>query len=160
MFFGQYFYEYFIEGIDILDKPLEILFNYILDKQCFPKSWSKGVIIPVYKKGDNTDVNNYRGITLISCFAKLFTTVINERLKKWSVVNDIITDVQFGFKANYSTVDAIFLLNSFIEKQLRNRSKLYCCFIDLQKCFDSIYRNGLWVKLIKMGIKGRLFNVI
>ncbi|XP_060606129.1 uncharacterized protein LOC132758469, partial [Ruditapes philippinarum] len=53
-------YEYFLEGIDVLDKPLEILFNYILDKQCFPKSWSKGVIIPVFKKGDNADVNNYR----------------------------------------------------------------------------------------------------
>jgi hypothetical protein len=46
----------------------------------------KGMVIPVFKKGDNADVlNNYRCITLISCFAKLFTIIINERLKKWSI---------------------------------------------------------------------------
>ena len=47
-------YEYFIHCIDVLEKPLEIAFNYILDKQSFPKSWSKGVIISVHKKGDNS----------------------------------------------------------------------------------------------------------
>ena len=64
-------YEMFKEGIDILEKPLELLFNYILDKQTYPKSWSRGVIIPIFKKGDNSDPNNYRGITLTSCFGKL-----------------------------------------------------------------------------------------
>ena len=53
-----------------------------------------------------------------------------------------------------------FLLNSFIEKQLREKGSLYCCFIDLQKCFDSIYRDGLWVKLIKNGIDGKFFQLI
>ena len=45
-------YEYFKECIDYLDKPLVYLFNYILDNRNFPKSWYKGVIIPVHKKGD------------------------------------------------------------------------------------------------------------
>ena len=72
-------YEYFTEGIDVLDKPLVILFNYILEKQSFPKSWSKWVIIPIHKKGETSNPNNYRGITLINCFAKLFTSVINNR---------------------------------------------------------------------------------
>jgi len=70
-------YEYFKAGKDVLDTPLEILFNDILEKGSFPKSWSKGVIIPIFKKGDSFDPNNYRGITLVSCFAKLFTVVIN-----------------------------------------------------------------------------------
>jgi len=55
--------------------------HYILDKQSFPKAWATGAIIPIYKKGDKTDHNNYRGITLIRCFAKLFTAIINDRLK-------------------------------------------------------------------------------
>jgi hypothetical protein len=112
---------------------------------CFPKSWSQGVVIPVFKKGDSSEPTNYRGITLISCFAKLFTVAINERLKKWADTNDILTDARFGFKCNYmySTVDAIFLLHIFIERQLKQKKKLFCCFVDLMKCFDSIYRNAL-----------------
>ena len=153
-------YEYFIYGIDILEKPLEMLFNYILNKQIFPRSWSRGAIIPVFKKGDNTDPNNYRGITLISCFAKLFMSIINDRLKCWSVQNSILSDAQFGFKSNYSTVDAIFLLNAFIEHQIQKKEKLYCCFIDFRKCFDSIYRDRLWCKLLKQGIDGKIFKVI
>ena len=61
----------------MLEAPLEIMFNYILEKQVFPKSWSEGVMIPIYKKGDSFDPNNYRGVTLTSCFAKLFTVCIN-----------------------------------------------------------------------------------
>ena len=154
-------YEYFTEGIDVLDKSLVILFNYILEKQSFPKSWSKGVIIPIHKKGETLKPNNYRGITLISCFAKLFTSVINNRLKNWANEYDIISDAQFGFKSNFSTTEAIFILNSLIENQLNKlKGSLFCCFIDLQKCFDSIYRGGLWYKLINQGLDGKLFKVI
>ena len=92
--------------------PLEILFNYILNERTFPKQWPKGVIIPIHSKGDNQNPSKYRGITLLSCFGKLFTMVINERLKVWAMRQNIITDVQFGFKADYSTVDAIFILES------------------------------------------------
>ena len=153
-------YEYFKESIHYLDKPLLNLFNYILIKKTCPKNWSKGVIIPIYKKGDQSDPANYRGITLTSCFSKLFTSLVNERLKAWSAKYDILSDAQFGFKAKYSTVDAIFILNSFIQRQFMDKRKLYCCFIDLEKCFDSIYRNGLWLKLIKSNISGNLFSVI
>ena len=139
---------------------MEILFNHILNTQKFPVSWSTGVIIPLYKKGESSDPNNYRGITLISCFAKLFTVILNERLKKWSAQNDILTDAQFGFKPNYSTVDAIFILNSLIEKQLCNKKKLYCCFVDYLKAYDLLNRNCLWFKLIKAGIDGKLFSLI
>ena len=60
------------------------------------------------KKGNANDANNYRGITLISCLEKVFTSVINTRLLKWSDENNIITDAQFGFKPGYGTTDAIF----------------------------------------------------
>lgn len=111
------------------------------------------------KKGDKNNPANHRGITLISSFAKLFTVIINERLKKWTVEYDVISHAQFGFKSNIGMVDAIFLLYNFIQKQLKQK-KMYCCFIDLKPCFDSVYRNGLWVKLLKTGVDGNLFNVI
>ena len=88
--------------------------------------------------------------------SKLFTSLLNERLKAWSDKYEILTDAQFGFKTGYST----FILNSFIQKQFSDKKKLYCCFIDLQTCFDSIYRNGLWYKLITHNVKGKLFSII
>lgn len=152
--------EYLKESIDIILDPLEKLFNFILDKKSFPTQWTKGVIIPIHKKGDSSIPSNYRGITLVSCFGKLFTIIVNERLKKWALQNDIISDAQFGFKADYSTVDAIFILESFISKMIRDKKKLYCVFVDLKRAFDSIYRNGLWFKMINSGIDGKLFQLI
>jgi len=153
-------YEYFTETIDVIVRPLEILFNYILDKKRFPRSWSSGIIIPIHKRGDISDPNNYRGITLISCFAKLFTSILNERLKQWAETNDILTDAQFGFKPNCSTVDAIFILNALIEKQFQNKGKLYCCYIDYRKAYDVINRGQLWSKMINVGIDGKLLTLI
>ena len=94
--------EYFTETSEILLEPLKLLFNHILSKQSFPKSWSRGVVIPIYKKGDPDNPSNYQGITLISCFGKLFTTCVNQRLKKWTDEHNILTSAQFGFKSNHS----------------------------------------------------------
>ena len=152
--------EYFKESINILIGPLEIVFNYILNKNSFPKQWTKGMILPIHKKGNSNDPSNYRGITLVSCFGKLFTVIINERLKKWALENETISDAQFGFKADYSTVDAIFILQSLINNTINSKKKLYACFIDLKRAFDSVYRNGLWYKMIKNGIDGKMFNLI
>jgi hypothetical protein len=68
--------EYFIECIDILAAHLCDIFNNIFDSGYFPESWTEGIIIPVHKKGDTSNVNNYRGITLVSCLSNLFTTII------------------------------------------------------------------------------------
>ena len=152
--------EYLKESMNVILQPLQNLSNYILDKKSFPRQWAKGVIIPIYKKGDPNEPSNYRGITLVSCLGKLFTIIVNERLKKWALQNDIITDAQFGFKADYSTVDAIFILDSFINKMIKNKKKLYCAFIDLKRAFDSVYRKGLWFKLINSRINGKLFDLI
>ena len=152
--------EYFKHTSTVLLSPLEKLFNKILNSGGFPAQWSVGVIVPVHKKGEINDPNNYRGITLVSCFSKLFTSVLNQRLKQWAVDNDTITDAQFGFKANHSTVDAVFILKYLIDKHLQAKKKLYCAFIDLKKAFDSISRSSLWYKLINSGIDGKLLKLI
>ena len=118
------------------------------------------MILPIHKKGDLKEPSNYRGITLVSCFGKLFTVIINERLKKWALQNETISDAQFGFKADYSTVDAIFIIQSLINKAINKKKKLYACFIDLKRAFDSVYRNGLWYKMIKNGIDGKVLDLI
>ena len=76
----------------------------------------EGLIVPLHKKNDCNDVNNYRGIILISCFAKIFTGIINKRFADWVENNTVISDAQFGFRKGRSTIDAIFVLNAIISK--------------------------------------------
>ena len=67
-----------------LSNYLVNLFNKILDIGYFPDSWSDGYIIPIHKKGRLDDVNNFRGVTLLSTLGKLFTRILNNRLTKWA----------------------------------------------------------------------------
>ena len=143
----------------MLIEPLGFLFNNITNSGYFPLQWTEGIIIPLPKKGAHDDPKNYRGITLISCRGKLFTSVINQRLITWSTANEISTDAQFGFKAGHSIIDAIFNLQNLIKKRVKNKKRLYYAFIDLQRAFDSVYRNALWYKLIKYGVDGKLLKL-
>ena len=152
--------EYFLKAADILIEPLHILFNKVLDSKSFPAEWATGLIVPLHKKGNYDDTNNYRGITLISCFAKLFTSILSNRLKQWAKSTDTCSDAQFGFKSDHSTIDAIFILKYLIDKQMQAKKRLYCAFIDLKKAFDSVSRTSLWFKMIKSGIDGKLFDII
>ena len=152
--------EMFIHSIDILAPTLCRLFNTIFNSGIFPETWSKGCVVPVFKKGNINDPNNYRGITIISCLGKLFTSVLNSRLLAWDKEYNIITDAQFGFKPGLGTVDAIFVLQSLINRTLKNRKRLYCCFIDYKKAFDLIDRSKLWTKLVKQGISGKMLKII
>ena len=105
-------------------------------------------------------VNNYRGITLVSCLSKLFTSVLNKRIEKTCNEHNLISDAQFGFRKGRSTVDAIFILMSLVQNYLANNKRLYVIFVDMMKCFDSIYRNGLYIKLFKSGIQGKMLRII
>ncbi|VDI43776.1 Hypothetical predicted protein, partial [Mytilus galloprovincialis] len=128
------------------------LFNVILCTGWFPEVWVTSVLVPLFKKGSMNDTGNYRGISLVSHVGKLFTSVIHTRLMKWCKENSILTDAQFGFIPGYGTRDAIFALHSVIAKSLRKGKRLYCCFVDYVKAFDSVSHLILWQKMLKCGI--------
>ena len=136
------------------------LFNTILDSGIFPSQWAIGEIVPVFKKGDINDPNCYRGITLISCLAKLFTMIINKRLNLWAEVNAVLTEVQFGFRKDKSTTDCLFILHGLIEHSLGKSETLYCSFVDLTRAFDGLDRKVLWYKLHENGISCKVINLI
>ena len=152
--------EIFIECKEMLSPILCKLFNYMFDNSIYPESWTNGIIVPVPKKGNVDDVNNYRGITLTSIFSKLFSIILDTRLRKWAESNDILNDFQFGFRNGKSAIDCIFILQSIINKTIKcDKRKLYCAFIDFRKAFDLVYRNGIWVKLINCGVSSKIIKM-
>ena len=110
-----------------------------------------GVINPILKKSGNPlDPSSFRGITLLSCIGKLFTSILNKRLVAFGDSLDILNENQAGFRKGYSTVDHIFTLKCIVDLFLAKRKPLYCCFVDFFRAYDGINREALWYKLIKM----------
>jgi hypothetical protein len=105
------------------------LFNILLNSGLIPESWSQGVIFPIYKnKGDTKDPSSYRPITLVSCFSKTFTSVLNDRLCELSDEVGLISESQTGFRKRYSTLDNIFSLHVLISIYVsRKKIVLHMC---------------------------------
>ena len=137
------------------------LFNDIFETGVFPEGWCRGVIIPLYKKGVRSDPNNYRGITLLDVFGKVFCAILNKRLYVWAEDIGSISSCQSGFRKGFSTMDNIFTLYAIIQNYLRKRrGKFFCLFVDFAKAFDSVNYHYLFIKLQSIGLSGKMFNII
>jgi hypothetical protein len=66
------------------------LFNSILEKGCYPTDWCKAIIMPLHKSGSVSNVDNYRGISLLSTISQIFTGIVNNRLSDWVEFNNIL----------------------------------------------------------------------
>ncbi|KAG6929473.1 hypothetical protein G0U57_005561, partial [Chelydra serpentina] len=116
-------------------------------------------IVTLYKdKGDRSDCNNYRGISLLSVVGKVFARVILNRLQK--LADRVYPESQCGFRAGRSTTDMVFSLRQLQEKCREQHKPLLLAFIDLTKAFDLVNRDGLFKILAKIGCPPKLLSVI
>ena len=145
------------DGGDLVQQCLLWLDNCMLASH-FPERLSVGLITAVYKSGDKSDMGNYRGITVGSVVAKLFAMILEQRIASWAEEHAVKAKGQAGFRKNFRTTDNIFILRSLIEKQKQSRQKgkagkLYCCFVDFRKAFDTVPRAVLWQVLEELGVQ-------
>ena len=100
-------------------------------------------------------------IEVQSTFGKLFTKVINNRLTNWADNYYVYIEAQAGFRENMTTVDNIFVLHGLINQLLNiNNNKLYTVFVDYTKAFDFIVRYIIWYTLLKLGVRGKILDII
>jgi len=153
--------EFIKAGSNILITTLTKLFNKILNSGKFPKVWNISLLTSIYKSGDPSDCGNYRGISLTSCLGKLFTSLLQLRISEFLETNNLLSTNQGGFRKNYRTIDHIFILRTIINKYIyKCKKKIYVCFIDFKKAFDSVWRSALFLKLKAKGIHGKVYNII
>ena len=137
------------------------LFNKLLQNGHFPEEWAIGIIVLIFKGGEKDNLDNYRGITLLSIFGKLFIGILLQRLN--NVVSDyeILCENQLAYRKGYQTSDHIFTLRAVIENTFQNKKgALYLCFVDFKKAFDSVDHKELLHKLATYGIKGNFLKII
>ena len=106
------------------------------------------------------DPGNYRGISITSSLGKLFNSILNIRLETYLNQNKIIHYEQIGFKKGSRTSAYLFKLNTMLFKYLRETGKLFTCFVDLRKAFDSVIHPTLFYKMHKIGIGGNFLKTI
>ena len=96
----------------------------------------------------------------MSTLCKAFSTIINQRLVLYLEINNIFVDEQNGFRRMRSCLDHIFVLCTLIRNRKQQGLSTYCCFIDFEKAFDSVYYPYLWHKMLAYGIHGHILNII
>ena len=140
------------------DNLLLIFLNIInlnLEKGKTCISWCQGIISLIHKEGSKQDPNNYRGICIMTALMKVLCTLLNDRLSNFCLINKLINVEQIGFLKNNRTAAVV---NKYVGDQ--KSKKLFTCFIDFQKAFDSVWHDGLFRKLENKGINGNFLNLI
>ena len=146
---------------DIILDLIYKFMNLCFEKSLIPDSWAYELISLIHKKGSKSDLNNYRGICVSSALLKILCTLLNNRLQEHCSDNEILNKNQIGFKKYCRTSDHILTLKNLVKKYVTlGQKKLYVCFVDFEKAFDSVWHKGLFTKLENYGIKGKTLDII
>jgi hypothetical protein len=152
--------EFYKNSVDCILPFLVKFFNNLFNNGLFPDEWTLAVLQPLHKKGDINNPDNFRGISLLNICSKIYSWVLNARIKDWVDHQSIIGEEQAGFRAEHSTMDHVFTLYAMIQKQLIRHRKLYVAYIDFKKAFDNVSRSKLWGVLKRNGIDGKMLRAL
>lgn len=150
--------ELFRADTDQTANILQPLFRSIWEEEKIPDDWRKGTIIKVPKKGNLSDCNNWRGITLLSIPSKVLCTIIIRRLGP--AIDKILRQEQSGFRRGRGCLDHITVLRNIIEQSTEWQRELYILFVDYEKAFDSLHRESLWRILRSYGVPNKILAII
>ena len=147
-------------SIDIIAEPLTEIINLSLANGCFPDTLKIAKVLPIFKTGDPEKLENYRPISILPSFSKLYEKVVYNRIYNYLTNYNLLYVNQFGFRRNHSTTMALIQLVNFIASAMDNREITAGVFLDLSKAFDTIDHQILLRKLEHYAIRGHSLDWI
>ena len=145
----------------LISDTLSKFFNKLIKEAIYPSCLKIAEVIPAFKKGNRYMATNYRPISLLSQFDKLFEKLIYNRIYAYVQKNNLLNEKQFRFRQNHSTIHAISLMYDSLLKNIDEGKYSCCTFLDLSKAFDAINHRILLQKLkTQFGICGTLLELL
>jgi len=138
---------------------LHLLFNKIWDGD-FLASWNNASIVSIPKKGDLSECNNYRGISLINNGIKIISMIVASRISNYAIKHNIIRPEQFGFRSKEECVSLYISIREICQRQQFKGKKTYLAFLDLKKAYDSVPIYNILTKIVNIGIRGKCYKFI
>ena len=142
------------EVSEFICHPLSYIFNLSVSNGIFPSFMKKSKTIVLHKKGDKTCLENYRGISLVSSFSKIFEKIVAKQLITYLENINFFYDLQFGFRKSHSTFHALLAFLNDVSTALNDEDIALVTWIDVSKAFDSVNHEILFKKLQNYGIRG------
>uniref|UniRef100_A0A1B6MQT2 Reverse transcriptase domain-containing protein n=1 Tax=Graphocephala atropunctata TaxID=36148 RepID=A0A1B6MQT2_9HEMI len=133
---------------------LSYLINYSFESGVFPKKLKHAVVIPIYKSGPESKCNNYRPISLLSCFSKVYEKIMKKKLIGFLQSTDFFGRRQFGFRTGMNTENALINFMTDVYNGINTNKCVSGLFLDIKKAFDTVDHKILLDKLHKCGVRG------
>lgn len=146
--------------IDILASPLAYMFNYCVSVGIFPDLMKFSKVVPLFKSGERMDIGNYRPVSILPIFSKIFEKIILAQMQSFFNTNKLLHPQQFGFTKGRNTTDAGVCLIREIFNAWENHMNAVGVFCDLSKAFDCVDHEILLMKLNHYGIKDLSLNMV
>ena len=130
------------------------IFNLSIQSGIFLDELKIASVTPIFKGGENWNLRNYRPLSVLACFSKIFERIMYNCLHKYLTDNNILYKKQFGFQTEHSTEQAIIQLVDQINSNFEKDQYTLGVFIDLSKAFGTVDHKILIARLENYGIKG------
>lgn len=145
---------------DNIQEPLSHILNLSFIQGIFPSELKYATVTPIFKSGDPLQMSNYRPISILPVFSKIFERIVYDRMYNFLETNNILYMHQYGFRSKHSTETALTTLIDKITAALDSRKSVLGVYLDLSKAFDTVSHSILCSKLSKYGIRDSSLNWI
>ena len=140
--------------------PLALLYRRSLDTGILPTEWKQGMVVPIFKKGDKQNPENYRPVSLTSVPCKVLESLIRDELMDHLASNGLLSDAQHGFRPRRSCTTQLLETIDNWSRMIDQKTPVDVVYLDFRKAFDSVPHRRLLSKLRSYGISGRLLTWI
>ena len=141
------------DAVDLISKPLTLIFNSSLWKGIFPDVWKLARVTLIFKSGSKSEANNYRPISVISVFSRILERIVHDQVYEYLKVNKVLTMSQSAFQKLCSTITSLIDSTDYWYENIDHKQLNLAIFLDLKKAFDTFDHKILLEKLRKYGIR-------
>ena len=145
---------------EVIAPILTEIFRLVLDSGQIPAIWTKSHIIPIHKKNEKSNPNNYRPISLTCTICRIFERVLAKNITDFLHKNNFFTSEQFGFLQKRSTTTQLLATLEDFYTGIQEKNDIDVIYIDFKKAFDSVPIEILLRKVQKAGISGKILKFL